>query len=60
MEKVAPGLGQLTSSQLQELAGNSFSLPIMTLVSTLYWLVPNAPWWEARDAVHDSDSEVGN
>ena len=49
MQTWEPGTEEFSSGDLQELGGNAMTLPILTMVTTAFWLNPHAPWWSPRD-----------
>ena len=57
LSKIDISLQEFKSSQLQELSGNAFSLPIWTVVATAFWLNPFGTWWAEKD-VQDSGEEA--
>ena len=48
--QLPPFAGRFSDWQIQELAGQGFSLPCATTVAAAYFHNPYAPWWPASAA----------
>ena len=48
IDDACEGASKLSSTQLQDLSGNSFSLLVFALVRTTYWLNPWVLWWQKK------------